>query len=75
MYISDDDAGGSVTIARVRRIQLRGGRLTGEMVAAIIDDEDITFRFCVCGHAGFYHPSDGCQACDSDEFVEREEFQ
>jgi hypothetical protein len=65
--------GANPTITEVRRIQARKGRLTGDMVAALIDDADPTFVFCVCGHSGFYHRP-GCQACDCDVFVEREDY-
>lgn len=66
-----DNDGGAATVARIRSIQARGGRLTGDMVARIIDDEDDTFKVCRCGAMGFNHRP-LCQHCDCDGFVERD---
>lgn len=66
-----------MNVSRIRAIKARGGRLTGDMVAALIDDDDITFRFCRCGHGGFQHDAtsgDSCWVCPCKAFVERDQF-
>lgn len=50
-----DDASNPLHIGRIHLLKSKGVRLTGDQVAALIDDADPTYQTCECGCLGLRH--------------------